>query len=135
MMMFAKRSSLHPYARWTKKRIDKMDTTLGALETNANRLTSEFLANSDRMIADLKKRRDKFARTVRKNSRANGKTVERAKAQLDAQWKTFDAQVKDYFKTVEKRFAPRQTLFKKVATAQARAWRDATRALHLSPKK
>ena len=118
------------YATWTKKRVREMDSALKSLEANAERLKSEFTAKGDRMIADLKKQRDQFARDLRKSAKTNARTATRKKAELEAQWKRFDARVQDYFKTVENRFAPRHTAFQRITAAQARAWRKAMRALH-----
>ena len=123
-----KRSTLHPYLNWTKTRIDEMDVALAALEANAGRLGAEFKSQSDRMIADLRKRRDRFAALVGRQSKADKTVLARAKKQLGKQWKDFDSTVEKYFHAVEKHFAPRQTALQKIA-AQAKTWRKAARAL------
>ncbi len=122
-----KRSRLHPYLSWTKTRIDEMDEALAALETNAGRLGAEFAKQSDRMIADLRKRRDRFVALVGKESKADRTMLARAKTQLGKQWKDFDSTVEKYFRAVEKHFAPRQTAFQRIA-AQAKTWRKAAKA-------
>ena len=124
----AKHSKLHPYLDWTKKRLDQMDSALVGLESNTKRLGSEFVTQSDRMIADLKRRRDRFAALAKQNSRADAIAWKRAKSRLESDWKHFDRNVKGYFHSVEKQFAPRQSAFQQIA-AHAKVWRKAARAL------
>jgi len=49
--------------------------------------------------------------------------------QLDSQWKAFEAQVKTYVDTVAGQVPQQQALFRDVAAAQAKAWREAAHTI------
>jgi len=114
----AEQSSMHAYVNWTKQRIDEMDATLAALEAKGSQLKSESKVKADQLIADLKKRRDEFLQAAEAS-------VQASKAQLEAQWPGFEAQVKTYFETIGKEAEQRQAAFHDIAAAQIKTWQQA----------
>jgi len=126
----AKQSSMHAYLNWTKQRIDEMDATLASLEKKAGQVKAESKKKAEQTIADLKKRRDEFQANAKAQSQAGEAALQASKTQLEAQWRGFEAQVKTYFDTVGEQIEQQQATFREVASAQAKAWREAADTLH-----
>lgn len=118
--------SMHLYLNWAKERIDEMDATLASLERNASQVQADFKVKAGQLIADLKTRRDEFQALAKKQAEAGEAAWDRTKAQLESQWKDFEAQVKTYIDTVGKQIEQQQATFRDVAAAQVKAWREAT---------
>src|SRR6478672_11548374 len=123
-------SSMHFYLNWAKERIDEMDATLASLEAKASRVQADSKVKADQLVADLQKRRDEFKATVKKQAEAGEATWERTKAQLESQWNDFEAQVKTYIDTVGKQIDQQHAIFRDVAAAQVKAWREAADKFH-----
>jgi hypothetical protein len=121
----AEQSSVHPYLNWAKQRIDEMDATLASLEAKAGQVQADSKVKADQLIAELKKRRDEFQAEAKKQAAAGEAAWKSNKAQFDSQWKAFEAQVKTYVDTVAKQAPQQQALFRDVAAAQVKAWREA----------
>ncbi len=128
-------SSMHAYLNWTKQRIDEMDVTLAALEEKAGQLKAESKVKADQLIADLKKRRAEFQATITAQLDAAEATLRANKAQLEAQWPGFEAQVKTYFETVGKQFEQQQAAFREIAAAQIKSWQKTADEFHDSAAK
>jgi len=125
----AEQSSMHSYLNWAKQRIDEMDATLASLEAKAGQVQADSKVKANQLIADLKKQRDEFQANVNKQAKATEAAWESNKAQLDSQWKAFEAQVRTYVDTVAKQVPQQQALFRDVAAAQVKAWRQAANAI------
>ena len=125
----AEQSSMHSYLNWAKQRIDEMDVTLASLEAKAGQVQADSKVKADQLIADLKKQRDEFQANVNKQAKATEAAWESNKVQLDSQWKAFEAQVGTYIDTVAKQLPQQQALFRDVAAAQVKAWRQAASAI------
>ena len=123
-------SSIHPYLNWTKERLDEMDATLASLEGKASQVKADPKAEADKMIGDLKKRRDEFLDKVKAQAQAGEAALQATKPQLESQWQAFEVQVKTYFDTVGKQIELQQATFRDVATAQVKAWRYAADQVH-----
>jgi hypothetical protein len=123
-------SSIHAYLNWTKQRIDEMDATLASFEAKTDQLKAETKAKAEQIIADLKKRRDEFQAKAKVQAQAGVVALQANMAQLEAQWRDFEAEVKTYFDTVGKQVEQQQATFKEVAAAQAKSWREAADKLH-----
>jgi len=128
-------SSMHAYLNWTKQRIDEMDVTLASLEEKAGQLKAESKVKADQLLAELKKRRDEFQATAKAQLEAAEATLWANKAQLEAQWPGFEAQVKTYFETVSKQFEQQQAAFREIAAAQIKSWQNAADEFHDSATK
>jgi hypothetical protein len=128
--IMAEQSSMHGYLNWTKQRIDEMDATLASLETKAGQVKAESKTKAEQTIADLKKRRDEFQAKAKAQAQAGEAAMQASKGQLESQWQGFETQVKTYFETVGKQIEQQQTTFRDVATAQAKAWREAAETFH-----
>ena len=123
-------SSMHIYLNWTKQRLDEMDATLASLEVKASQQKADAKAKADQLIADLKKRRDEFQAKCKAQGEASEAAWQVAKPQLESQWNGFQAQVKTYFETVGKQVEQQQTMFRDIAAAQVKAWREAADKFH-----
>ena len=123
-------SSIHPYLNWTKERLDEMDATLASLEGKASQVKADPKAEADKMIGDLKKRRDEFLDKVKAQAQAGEAALQATKPQLESQWQAFEVQVKTYFDTVGKQIELQQATFRDVAAAQVKAWREAADQVH-----
>jgi hypothetical protein len=123
-------SSMHLYLNWTKERIDEMDAALASLETKMGQAKVEAKAKTEKLVADLKRRRDEFQAKVMAEAEAGEAALQTNKAQLESQWHGFEAQIKSYFETVGKQVEQQQATFRDVAAAQANAWREAADKFH-----
>ena len=123
-------SSMHAYLNWTKQRIDEMDATLASLEAKAGQMKADSKIKTDQLVADLKKRRDEFQAQAKAQAQAGETALQAGKAQLEVQWKAYEAQVKAYFDTAGKQLEQQQATFRDVANAQIKAWREAADTFH-----
>jgi hypothetical protein len=123
-------SSMHVYLNWAKERLDEMDAALASLEAKATQQKADAKAKADQLIADLKKRRDEFQAKTQTEAQATEATWQGAKTQLESQWHGFEAQVKTYFETVGRQIEHQQSMFRDVAAAQLKAWREAADKFH-----
>jgi len=121
----AEQSSISPYLNWAKQRIDEMDAALASLEAKAGQVQADSKAKATELIAELKKKRDEFQSDVKKQAAAGEAAWKGNKAQFDAKWAAFEGQLKTYVDTVAKQAPQQQALFRDVATAQVKAWREA----------
>lgn len=120
----AEQGSLHAYLNWTKQRIDEMDATLASLEAKAGQMKAESKVKADQLVADLKMRRDEFQAQAKAQAQTGETALRNGKAQLETQWKVFEAQLKTYFDTAGKQCEQQQATFRDAAAAQAKAWRE-----------
>ena len=125
----AEQSSVHSYLNWAKQRIDEMDATLASLEAKAGQVQADSKVQANQLIAELKKQRDEFQANVKKQAQASEVAWQTNKVQLDSQWKAFEAQVRTYIDTVAKQVPQQQALFRDVAAAQVKTWREAAGAI------
>ena len=68
-------SSAHFFLNWVKERIDEMDATIASLESKAAEMGAEARVKADQFIADLRKKRNEFESTVKKQASLSGKIV------------------------------------------------------------
>jgi hypothetical protein len=122
-------SSMHSYLNWTRQRIDEMDAALASLESKGAQVQTESKAKADQVIADLKKRREEFNATAKKQAAAGEVALERAQTQLEGQWQGFEGQVKAYFDAVGQQVEQQRATFRNLAAAQTKAWREAADTL------
>jgi hypothetical protein len=133
--IMSEQSSMHFYLNWAKERIDEMDATLASMEARAKQVRTESKARADQLVDDLSTQRDAFKATVRKQADAGEAAWARTKVDLDRQWGDFEAQVKTYFETVGKQIEQQQAIFRDVAAAQVKAWREAADKLNEAASK
>lgn len=121
-------SSMHFQLSWVKERIDEMDAALASLEKSAKKTKSRSGSDARRLIADLKKRRARFAAIVKKQAKANDTAWRRSRTLLEAEWKTFEAETSRQFKTAA-RGSEQKALFRRASDVQTKAWREAVARL------
>jgi hypothetical protein len=129
-IVMPEQSSMHYYLNWAKERIDEMDAALASLEVRANQAKADSKVKGEQLIADWKKRREEFQAALKAQSEAGEASWARAKADLEPQWNGFEAQVKTYFESAGKQIEQQQSMFKDIAAAQAKAWREAADKFH-----
>jgi hypothetical protein len=123
-------SSMHFYIDWAKERLDEMDATLASLEHQASELQAASRAKADQLLADLRKRRHEFQKGVKMQAETSEAAWLRTKAQLDAQWNGFEADVKKYVEIFIRQGEQQKATFQKIAAAQLNAWQDASDKVH-----
>ena len=80
---------------------------------------------ADKVLTELRTKRDEFRDTVKKNAEANEAAWITAKAKLEGDWKAFEADVTKYVESFGKQVEQHQTIFEQQAAAQLNAWREA----------
>ena len=118
-------SNIHFYVNWAKERLDEMDAALTSLEGKVGGVQADVRDKANKFLTDLRKQRDAFRDTVKKQSEANEAAWISAKARLEPEWNSFEAEVKKYFESFSKQFEQQQATFKLQGEAQLKAWREA----------
>jgi len=121
----SEKSSMHAYLNWTKQRLDEMDATLASLEVKAGQAKVDSKMKADRLIADMKERRDEFRAKAKAQAQSGEAALQASRAQLETQWRDFETQVETYFETVGKQAEQQQAAFRNVVASQLEAWRAA----------
>ena len=127
-------SNIHFFVNWAKGRLDEMDATLTSLEGKVGGVQADARDKANEILADLRKKRDDFRDTVKKQSEANEAAWISAKTNLESEWNVFEAEVKKYVESFGKQIEQQQTTFKLQSAAQLKAWRQAADKLGGSAK-
>lgn len=122
----ATESSMHFYLNWAKERLDEMDAALASLEAKSGGLKSDLKAKSEELIKRLKNGRDKFRALIDKQRGEGEAAWAHTKAELQAQWRDFEARVAEYLSLFGKQIGQQQATFRDLADAQMKAWRTAS---------
>ena len=93
-------SSIHFYLNWAKERIDEMDATLASFEGKVSEVQADARAKANQTLADMRKKRDDFSDTVKKQAQANEAGWIREKARLESEWNAFETEAKKYVETL-----------------------------------
>jgi hypothetical protein len=128
-------SNIHFFTNWAKERLDEMDASVTSLEGKAAEVQADVRDKAKKVLADLRKQRDDFRDTMKKQSEANEAAWIQAKAKLEADWRLFEAEVKKYVEGFGKQIEHQQATFKLQADAQLKAWREAADKLGSDAKK
>ena len=131
----ATQSNIHFFTIWAKERLDEMDAAVTSLEGKLAEVQSDARDKAKKVLADLRKQRDDFRDTIKKQSEANEAAWIQAKAKLEADWRSFEAEVKEYVESFGKKIEHQQATFKVQADAQLKAWREAADQLGIDAKK
>jgi len=117
-------SNVHFYVNWAKERLDEMEAVLTSLGSKVGEVQVEARDKADKALADLRKSRDIFRDTVKEQAEANEATWAKAKAGLEPEWNSFEAEVKKYVESFSKQVEQQQATFKLQSAAQLKAWRE-----------
>ena len=71
-----------------------MDAILASLENGVAQMAADTRAKADQFIANLRKTRDRFESTVKKQAEAGETAWDRTRVKLESEWKSFEAEVK-----------------------------------------
>lgn len=118
-------SNIHFYVNWAKERLDEMEAVLTSLDSRIGEVQADARDKADKALADLRKGRDIFRDTVKKQAQANEAAWTSAKAKLEPEWNTFEAEVKKYIENFGKQVEQQRATFKLQSAAQLKAWREA----------
>jgi hypothetical protein len=118
-------NSAHFYFNWAKERIDEMDAVVASLEGKATQLAADSRVTAEKIVADLRAKRDEFLENVKKHAGANETAWSQAKAKLEIEWNGFQADIKKYVEEFGQQAKQQQVIFEEVAAAQMKAWRQA----------
>ena len=128
-------SNIRFYVNWAKERLDEMEAVLTSLESRIGEVQTDARDKANKALADLRKDRDIFRDTVKKQAEANEATWMSAKAKLEPEWNAFEAEVKKYVENFSKQVEQQQATFKLQSAAQLKAWREAADKLAGDTKK
>jgi hypothetical protein len=118
-------SNIHFYVNWAKERLDEMEAVLTSLESRIGEVQVDARDKANKALAELRKGRDIFRDTVKKQAEASEATWTSAKAKLEPEWDTFEAEVKKYVENFAKQLEQQRATFKLQSAAQLKAWREA----------
>jgi hypothetical protein len=118
-------SGAHFYFNWAKERIDEMDAVVASLEGKTAQLTGAARATAEKIVTDLRGKRDAFLDNMKKHAGANEAVWLQTKSRLETEWNGFQADVKKYVEEFGEQAKQQQTIFEEVAAAQMKAWRQA----------
>lgn len=118
-------SNIHFYVNWAKERLYEMEAVLTSLESKVGEVQAEVRDKASKALADLRKSRDIFRDTVKKQAEANEAAWTSAKARLEPEWNSFEAEVKKYVESFGKQVEQQKATFKLQSAAQLKAWREA----------
>jgi hypothetical protein len=124
----------HFFVNWAKGRLDEMDATLTSLEGKVGGVQADARDKANKVLADLRKKRDDFRDSVKKQSEANEAAWISAKTKLESEWNVFEAEVKNYVESFGNQIEQQQATFKLQSAAQLKAWREAANKLGSSAK-
>jgi hypothetical protein len=127
-------SSAHFFLSWAKERIDEMDATLASLEGKSVQVQAETQAKADKFIAEMKKRRDAFESSVRKQAAGAEAGWDSARVALETEWQGFQAETRKYLDTFGKGIEQQQAVFQSQVGAQLNAWRETADKLNAAAK-
>jgi hypothetical protein len=127
-------SSVHFFLTWAKERIDEMDATLASLEGKAASMKADARVKADQCIAGLRKKRDEFESTARKQAEAGDAAWDATKVRLESEWKGFQSEIKQYLDSMGKNMEQQQAVFESQVTAQLNAWRETADKLNAAAK-
>jgi hypothetical protein len=125
-------TSVHFYLNWAKERIDEMDATLSSLEGKARGLTAQSRNTAERLIADLRRRRDAFLESMHKQAEANETAWADAWVKMESDWTGFQSEVKKYLDEFGQQLKQQQSTFQEIASAQVNAWREAAERMQVA---
>src|ERR1700756_2355345 len=128
-------SNPHFFTIWAKERLDEMDAAVTSLEGKIAEVQADVRDKAKKILADLRKQRDDFRDTMKKQSEANEAAWIQAKVKLEADWRSFEAEVKKYVESFGKEIEHQQATFKLQADAQLKAWREAADQLGIYAKR
>jgi hypothetical protein len=118
-------NSIHFYVNWAKERLDEMEAVLTSLEGKAGEMQADARDKASKALAGLRRSRDVFREAIKQQAEANEAAWTSAKAKLEPEWNSFEAEVKKYVESVSKQVEQQQATFKLQAAAQLKAWREA----------
>ena len=118
-------SNIHFYVNWAKERLDEMEAVLTSFEGRIGEVRADARDKANKALADLRKGRDIFRDTVKKQAQANEAAWTSAKAKLEPEWNTFEAEVKKYVENFGKQVEQQRATFELQSAAQLKAWREA----------
>ena len=118
-------SNIHYYVNWAKERLDEMEAVLTSLESRIGEVQADARDKANKALADLRKSRDIFRDALKKQTEANEAAWTSAKAKLEPEWDTFEAEVKKYVENFTEQLEQQRATFKLQSAAQLKAWREA----------
>jgi vacuolar-type H+-ATPase subunit H len=130
----ATQSNIHFFTNWAKERLDEMDAAVTSLEGKFAEVQSDARDKANKFLADLRKQRDDFRDTIRKQSEFNEAAWLLAKSKLELDWNVFEDELKKYVESFGKKIEHQQATFKAQADAQLKAWREAADKLGIDAK-
>jgi hypothetical protein len=112
-----------------------MDAAVTSLEGKVAEVQADVRDKAEKILAELRKQRDDFRDTMKKQPEANEAAWIQAKAKLEDDWRSFEAEVKKSVESFGKQIEHQRATFKLQADAQLKAWREGADELGSDAKK
>ena len=128
-------NNIHFFTNWAKERLDEMDATVTSLEGKATEVQADVRDKASKLLADLARQRDDFRDSMKKQTEASEAAWVQAKTKLEADWRSFEGEVRNYVDSFGKQVEHQQATFKLQADAQLKAWHEAADKLGSDAKK
>jgi hypothetical protein len=117
-----------PFIADLKKQRDEFQETVKqqakAGEAAWERTKAQWEPQWNGFQAQVKTYVDTVSKQIDQQAKAGEAVWERTKVQLEPQWNGFEAQMKPYIDTVGKQIEQKKLVFRDVAAAQAKTWRE-----------
>jgi hypothetical protein len=118
-------TNAHLYLNWAKERIDEMDAVVSALEGKVSEVSAQSRNAAERLLSDMRQRRDAFMENMQKQTQAGEAAWAEARTKMESDWNAFQADIKKFIDDIGQQVKQQQTTFQEIAAAQLKAWREA----------
>jgi hypothetical protein len=118
-------TNVHLYLNWAKERIDEMDAVVSTLEGKVSQVNEQSRNTAERLLSDMRRRRDTFLENMQKQAQAGEAAWAEARTKMETDWNGFQADIKKFIDNIGEQVKQQQTTFQEVAAAQLKAWREA----------
>ncbi|MGO9546598.1 MAG: hypothetical protein ACLPPF_17610 [Rhodomicrobium sp.] len=119
----------HHFSSWAKERIDEMDATLTSIEGRLGALHADAKKQAEKVVSEIRAQREIFQEALRKGQHQGDAAWTKAKADLHADWTSFESIVQRYMSEARQNTEQQQATFKARAEAQRKAWQETIDAL------
>ena len=131
----APQGNVHFFTIWAKERLDEMDAAVPPLEGKLAEVQAEARDKAGKALAELRKHREDFRSHMKAQVATNEAALVKSKTKLEADWHSFEAEVKKYVESFGKKIEQQQATFRVQADAQLKAWREAADQLGTDARK
>jgi cysteinyl-tRNA synthetase len=120
----SEQSRFHVPIEWAKERLAEMDAALASLDREARGMQAELRAKAEKVIEHLRKTREEYRQAMNTGFEVPTAEWSRDKVLLDSLWNRFATELDKNLADIGRQVTVSQAIFRDLAAAQCRAWRD-----------